>query len=60
MAKTKIDSANARRLAVKADVHPDTITKMVRGGTVRGMSGERARKALTEAGYLDARKDDDE
>ncbi len=60
MAKKNIDTANARRLAVKADVDPGSIVKMVRGGTVRGMSGERARRVLVEAGYLDAGKDDDE
>lgn len=48
----RIDEATARRLAVKADVDPKTIKKLVAGGAVRGMAGERGRKVLVEAGYL--------
>lgn len=51
MAKT-IDEANARRLAVQADCDPRTIRKALRGEEVRGMAGERAKKALREAGML--------
>ena len=51
MAKT-IDYANARRLAVRGDVDPRTIMKLVSGQNVGGMTGERAKKVLKEAGLL--------
>ena len=50
--KKHIDAANARRLAVKADCDTRTIAKVLRGEPVRGMSGQRARNVLVEAGYL--------
>lgn len=51
MTKKTIDEANARRVAVKADCDPRTIKKLVHGEKVTGAVGERARKALAEAGY---------
>ena len=56
MKKRTIDEANARRLAVRADVDPKTIRKVLRGDKVRGMAGERARKALVDAGLLEPEK----
>jgi hypothetical protein len=47
-----IDKATQRRLAVAADCDPRTIVKVFRGERVKGMAGERARKALIEAGLL--------
>ncbi|WP_437647308.1 hypothetical protein [Sorangium sp. So ce362] len=47
-----IDKATQRRLAVAADCDPRTVVKVFRGERVKGMSGERARKALIEAGLL--------
>ncbi len=52
MTKKTIDEANARRIAVAADCDTRTIKKIVRGELVRGMVGERARKALQEAGWI--------
>ena len=51
MAKT-IDEANARRLAVKAVCDPRTIKRVLRGESVRGDAGYRARMVLVEAGLL--------
>ena len=43
----------ARELAVKAQVCPKSIQReYLRPGSVRGMSGRRARETLIEAGYL--------
>lgn len=49
-----IDEANARRLAVKADCDTRTIKKALRGEVVRGMSGQRAKAVLIEAGLIEA------
>lgn len=40
----------ARELAVKAGVDPRTIIREAQGDRVRGMAGERARRALADAG----------
>lgn len=52
MTRRTIDESQARRLAVQADCDPRTIRKALRGEDVKGMAGERARKALREAGML--------
>ncbi len=53
--KKKIDLPTARRLAVAGSVDPRSIRKEYAcPGSVVGMAGERARKALTEAGFLRA------
>ena len=51
--KRTIDEERARELAVRARCDPRTIKKVLRGETVRGSVADRAREALTEAGYLD-------
>lgn len=48
----KPDSAALRELAVRADVDPRTIKRVLEGAAVRGMPGRRARRVLEEAGYL--------
>lgn len=51
-ARTKaLDEATRRVLAVRAEVDPRTIEKVLRGEPVRGMAGHRARKTLENAGY---------
>lgn len=45
-----IDWPTRRALAVKGNVDPRTIDKVLRGERVRGMAGHRARAALREAG----------
>ena len=49
---TKLDAATARELAVRASVCPSTIQKAAAGIFVRGMAGQRARRALLEAGLM--------
>ncbi|KYF87532.1 hypothetical protein BE17_07250 [Sorangium cellulosum] len=49
---TQVDWPTLRQLAVKADVDPRTIAKVLRSEDVRGMAGHRARRALIEAGLL--------
>ena len=44
-------AATLRRLAVRASCDPRTILAIAEGRPVRGMAGERARRALVEAGY---------
>jgi hypothetical protein len=47
-----LDEATKRELAVKASCDPRTIDKEFRGEHVRGLAGQRARRALLEAGLL--------
>lgn len=49
--KHVIDEATVRRLSVLADADPRSIRKVLRGGKVRGMAGERVRRVLEEHGY---------
>lgn len=53
MATTKktLDEATRRELAVKGEVDPRSIEKVLRGERVRGMAGRRARRVLEEAGF---------
>lgn len=48
---TYIPTAKLRELAVKASCDPQTIKKALRGDAIKGLPGERARRALKEAGY---------
>lgn len=48
----KLDKATARRLAVKADCDPRTITKALCGEPIKGMSGQRARAIFAEIGLI--------
>ena len=54
--KKSISGADLKRLALDASVDPRTLQAVLEGRPVRGMAGERARKALVEAGYLGAAK----
>jgi len=47
-----ISTGRARLLAVQASVDPRTIEKVLRGDTVAGLAGDRAKKVLTDAGLL--------
>lgn len=48
-----MDEALSRELAVRAQVDPRSIRReYAQPGSVRGMSGRRAREVLVEAGYL--------
>lgn len=47
------DAATIRALAVRADVDPRTILKVLKGERARGMSGRRARDVLRAAGFID-------
>lgn len=50
-----LDEATTRRIAVEADVDPRTVLRELREpGSVRGMSGERARTALIKRGLIRA------
>lgn len=46
------DIATKRRLALEASVCEKTITKLLRGGAVRGLAGQRARAILEREGLL--------
>jgi hypothetical protein len=48
----KLDTETTRRLAVRADVDPRTITRVAAGENVRGIAGRRAAMALVEAGLV--------
>ena len=47
-----LSEGRTRELAVRANVHPRTITKVLRGLPVRGMPGDRARAVLEAEGLL--------
>lgn len=49
-----VDEATKRELAVRAEVDPRTIEKILRGEPVRGMAGRRARRTLEGAGLIPA------
>lgn len=49
-----IDMATLRELAVEASCDPRTIATVAKGGDVRGLAGERARRVLVAKGYLKA------
>ena len=51
-----LDAATLRRLAVEASCDPRTIQAVLDGRDVRGLPGERARKALIAAGMLEPAK----
>ena len=48
----KLDTETTRRLAVRADVDPRTISRVAAGEPVRGSAGRRAAMALVEAGLV--------
>jgi hypothetical protein len=48
----QVDEATLRQLAVKADVDPRSLKKLLAGKTVRGMAGRRAALVLRQAGLL--------
>ncbi len=48
----KLEYALLRELAVKASCDPRTVSKVLRGETVRGMPARRALKVLRRAGLL--------
>ena len=52
MARPELDECTRRKLAVQADCDPRTISKVYRGGHVRGLAGHRARAVLVAAGLL--------
>lgn len=55
-----VDDATKRKLAVEAEVHPDTIAKELRSpGLVRGMAGHRARAVLLKHGLLKVKEQKD-
>lgn len=51
--KREITDLEVRRLAVQAQCDPRTIRKLLLGGEVRGMSGDRAYQVLHEAGLVE-------
>ena len=51
-----LDAATIRELAVRADVDPRTISKVMDGQPARGMAGRRARAALIAGGFLEPSK----
>ncbi len=48
----KLDAATARRLAVRAGTDPRTVQRVANGERVKGMAGQRAARALVEAGLI--------
>lgn len=50
--RTKLDAAKIRQLAVRAEVDPRSIERVLQGADVRGMAGERAKRILKEEGLL--------
>jgi hypothetical protein len=48
----KLDAATARKLAVEASCDPRTLRRVLKGETVRGLPGERARDVLVKHGLL--------
>lgn len=51
-----LDTCTLRRLAVKGDVDPRSLKKVLAGKRVRGMAGYRAKLVLVEAGLLSEAK----
>lgn len=50
--KNPLDSATTRKLAVKYDVHPHSLRKVLMGGVVRGLAGHRIRACLHAEGLM--------
>ena len=45
------DQATRRRLSVEASCDPRTLDKIIKGNSVKGLAGYRAREALVRAGF---------
>ena len=47
-----LDAATARRLATEASTDPRTLIRALRGESIRGLAGYRAREVLAKHGLL--------
>jgi hypothetical protein len=50
--QAKLDTAEIRALAVEFSVAPQSIEKVLAGGTVRGLAGHRIRAGLSAKGLM--------
>lgn len=47
-----LDAAGIRAIAVEVEADPRTVRKILSGGRVRGLTGRRVLRALTDLGYF--------